>query len=109
MSTPIYEFTSHIAGKNAKVAVFEDHLEWKKTGSAAARATKAGMTFGLSLLGGKKEETEVIPFRQVTNVGTKKDGLLNSIVNVTTAGGAVGFRVSHAEAKTVRDLILSRI
>lgn len=106
MSKPIYEFTSHVSGKNAKVSVYSDRLEWTKTNSALGRATAATVTFGVSLLAGKKEHNEMIPMRAVTNVSTKKDGLMNSKVVVATAGGAFDFRVSHGEAAKVKNAIM---
>ncbi len=106
MSAPLYEFTSHVAGKNAKVGVFADRIEWTKAGSALGRATAATFTVGLSLLGGKKEHNEMIPMRAITSVSTKKDGLMNSKVVVQSAGAAVDFRVSHAEAAKVKAAIM---
>lgn len=105
MSEALLEFTSHVAGKNAKVSVFPDRLEWVREGSAAARWTKASLTLGASLLAGRKEEREVIPVRQITNVSMKRDGLMNSKVAVTSAGGSVEFRVSHAEAKELQETL----
>lgn len=109
MSAAIYEFTSHTAGKNATVSIFADRIEWKKAGSKVGHATKATMTLGLSLLGGKKEETEMIPLRAVSHVASKRDGLMNSKVIVTTAGGNVEFRVSHSEADKVKKTIMNAL
>lgn len=106
---PIHTFTSHIAGKNAAVAIYPDRIEWTRKGSSVARATAATMTLGASLLRGRKEETETIPMKAITNVSTKRDGLMNSAVVVTTAGGQVAFRVSHDEAKRTRQVILQNM
>lgn len=106
MNAPIYEFTSHTSGKNAKVSIFPDRIEWKKEGSKIGRATAASLTIGLSLLGGKKEESEMIPMRAVSHVATKRDGLMNSKVVVTTGGGNIEFRVSHSEASKVKAEIM---
>lgn len=105
MSTLIYEFTSHVAGKNAKVSIFSDRLEWTKTGSAAGHAAKATVTFGLSLLGGKKEQNEMIPMRAISSVSTKKDGMMNSKVMVVAGPSSIDFRVSHSEAAKVKNAI----
>ena len=58
---PILELTSHIAGKNAKVFLWPDRLEWSRKGLMST-GTKAGVaiaTGGLSYLAtgfrGKKE------------------------------------------------------
>lgn len=109
MTRPIFEFTSHIAGKNAKVGVYPDRIEWKREGSKFGRATAATMTLGVSLLGGKKAESEMIPMRSISHVATKRDGLMNSKVVVSTSGGQVEFRVSHGEADKVKTHILSAL
>jgi len=106
---PLRTFTSHVAGKNAEVSIYPDRIEWVRKGSAIARATAATATAGLSLLKGRKEQTETIPMRAITNVSTERDGLTNSAVIVTTAGGRVAFRVSHKEAKATRELILENM
>lgn len=106
---PIYVFTSHVQGKNAKVWLYPDRIEWKLEGSKIARYTAATMTVGLSLLGGKKAAVELLPMKMVSSVGMKRDGLTNSIVSVTTSGGSVGFRVSHAEAEKVRRIIIENM
>ncbi len=103
---PILELTSHVQGKNAQVFVFPDRLEWVQKGSAAARWTAATVTLGASLLAGKKEAREVIPVRMITNVSAKRDGLRNSAVTVTSAGGSVDFRVSHSEAQQLQSTLL---
>jgi hypothetical protein len=36
MSEPLMEFSSHIEGRNAKVAVYEDRIEWRKGGGRLA-------------------------------------------------------------------------
>ena len=103
---PVLDFESHVDGKNARVMVFPDRLEWVQKGSAAARWTAATMTLGVSLLAGKKEAREVIPVRQITNVSTSRDGLRNSAVTVSSAGGSVSFRVSHSEAQELRSTLM---
>lgn len=106
MTQPLMSFTSHVQGKNARVELFPDRIEWSKKGSTAARATAATLTVGLSLLGGRKEERETVLLKAVTNVSAKRDGLMNSVVTVTTAGGAVGFRCSHGEAEQLKSEML---
>ena len=44
------EFTSHIEGRNAKVAVYEDRIEWGRQ-----RIT----------LSGKRLDTNMVPIRQI--------------------------------------------
>lgn len=50
MSGPLMEFTSHIEGRNAKVAVYEDRIEWGRQ-----RIT----------LSGKRLDTNMVPIRQI--------------------------------------------
>ncbi|MDR2256962.1 MAG: hypothetical protein LBE25_13360 [Arthrobacter sp.] len=102
---PLLQFTSHVGGKNATVSVFPDRIEWSKKGYKIAHATKATMTAGLSLLGGKKDESEMVPMKAISHVATKRDGLMNSKVVLSTAGGQLEFRVSHAEAKQVQQVV----
>jgi hypothetical protein len=70
MSGPLMEFTSHIEGRNAKVAIYEDRIEWGRTGwHPPGGATAAVLTGGLSLaLPGKRQDTNMIPIRQIQGV-----------------------------------------
>ena len=81
---PLYEFTSHIEGKNAQVRLYRDRIEWSRR----------------RLLGGSAG-AQMIPLRTVGSVSTKRDGMFNTLVQVASASGVVSFRVSHAEAATV--------
>lgn len=109
MSEPLMVFTSHVEGKNAKVAVFPDRVEWSREGSQVARWTAATVTLGASLLGGKKSEVHTIPVRAITSVTAKRDGLVNSLVSVSSPSGTVAFRVSHREADALRSQLLSLV
>jgi len=107
---PLYTFTSHIAGKNAKVSIYEDRIEWAVArGVSGAKVTAGLMTAGLSMLAtgvkNGKAGSEMIPVKSMTSVTTKRDGMLNSKVSVITAGNTVDFRVSHTEAKIVKDTL----
>ncbi|OOB90332.1 hypothetical protein [Rathayibacter sp. VKM Ac-2630] len=107
----LHQFTSHIAGKNAKVNIYADRIEWEKPrGLSGAKLTAGVVTMGMSLAAtgvGKKgsASTEMIPLRSVTSVTTKRDGFLNSIVSVLTGGNSIDFRVSHKEAEEVRGIL----
>jgi hypothetical protein len=114
---PLYEFISDIQGKNAKVSVFSDRIEWAQPrGVSKGKLTAGIMTMGMSLAAtgvrGGKAGTEMIPVQSISSVTTKRDGMLNTIVSVITAGNTIDFRVSHAEAETVKktltDLVLRR-
>jgi hypothetical protein len=101
--TAVHEFTSHIQGKNAKVRIFPTHIEWEKPQARSLGATLA--TGGLNYLAKRGIETEMIPMKSISSVTTKKDGFSNTLVQVITSGNTIDFRVSHAEAKQVRDTL----
>lgn len=110
MTAALYEFTSHTSGKNAKVRIFKDRVEWEKKRSLSGGKLTAGlMTAGVSLLAtGVKSGgagTEMIPMKKISSVITKRDGMLNTVVSVVTTGNTIDFRVSHAEAKQVTDIL----
>lgn len=109
-SAALYEFTSHVSGKNARVRIFPDRLEWERPrGVSGGKLLAGALTMGASLLAtgvhDGKHGTETIPIRAISSISTRRDGFVNSIVSVHSAAGAVDFRVSHAEAQTVRDTL----
>lgn len=113
-SQPLYAFTSHIDGKNAKISIYADRVEWiKPRGISGGKITAGLMTGGLSLLAtgvkNGKSGTEMIPVKTISSVTTRRDGMLNTVVSVITSGNTVDFRVSHAEAKTVKDTLTQLI
>lgn len=105
-----YEFVSHISGKNAIVRIYPTFIEWRREGSEIARWVKAGMTVGVSLLGGKKDESFTLPMKDVTSVRIEKDGLRNSAVVVSSRFEPdLRMRVSHEEAKKVQARIMEAL
>ncbi|PYY32772.1 SHOCT domain-containing protein [Curtobacterium sp. MCBD17_030] len=110
----LYSFTSHIAGKNAKVAIYRDRIEWDRPrGVSGVKMTAGLLTGGASFLAtgfkGGKAGSEMIPVKNVSSVVTRRDGMLNTIVSVITSGNSIDFRVSHAEAKQIREILNSLI
>jgi len=103
MSDALYTFTSHIDGKNAKVSIYSDRLEWHRSGLSGGRVVGAALTFGVSAaVGGLKHKgSEMIPIKQITGVQTKK-GMTQTTVQVMTAGKPMEFRISHREAEVVK-------
>lgn len=103
-------FKSHIDGKNADVQIFSDRVEWKVArGVSGAKVTAGIMTMGVSMLAtgvkNGKAGSEMIPMKAITGVTTKRDGMINTIVSVTSSSQAIGFRVSHKEAEQIRGLL----
>lgn len=111
----LHQFTSHIDGKNAQVQIYRDRIEWVRPRSASKGKLTAGvLTMGLSLAAtgvkdGKSGGTEMIPVKSMSSVTTKRDGFLNTKVSVITSGNTVDFRVAHAEAQVVQDVLTQLI
>lgn len=112
---PILEFTSHVQGKNAKVRVFTDRVEWERGKAVSAGKITAGlMTAGLSLAATgvrtrKGAGTEVILLRSVTSVTSRRDTLLNDAVSVITSGNTIDFRVSKGEGEQITRVLLDLV
>lgn len=114
--TALLELTSHIDGKNAKVRVHTDRIEWERPKSVSGgKMAAAIMTVGMSaaVTGGVKSRkgsgTEVIFMQSVTSVTTRRDTVLNDIVSVIASGNTIDFRVSKKEARELKNLILSLV
>jgi hypothetical protein len=75
---PLMEFTSHVAGRNANVAIYPDRIEWARTG--------LGASLGLA----PRRDTNMIPVRQIQGVSTHKGGLGYTTVRVATEGRCDG-------------------
>lgn len=101
--TALMTFTSHIAGKNATVAIYPDRIEWEQQGKISA----AKVLTGAALLAGarKGSSTEMIPIKHITSVTTRKDGLVNYAVSIITAGNTVDMRVSKSEAEQIKSTV----
>lgn len=100
----LMEFTSHIAGKNAKVAIYPDRIEWEQQGRVTATRALGGALLTGSLR--KGGGTEMMPIRAITSVTTRKDGLRNYAVSVIAAGNTIDMRVSKDEAEKIKATIM---
>jgi hypothetical protein len=89
---PLMSVTSHDVGKNAVVTLYVDRIERVKERSALS-------------LSRADREAEVIPLSSVSHVKTEKSGIRSNVI-VTVADERITFRVSHREAKTLRDAIV---
>jgi hypothetical protein len=104
MTTPLHTFESHIEGKNARVEIHEDRIEW--TRDRGRSATAALLTGGASLLTKRKQDAaEIMPVRSISSVSTKRDGMRNSLVLVTAPSASLAFRVSHSEAAQAKETL----
>ena len=99
----LLEFTSHIAGKNAKVAIYNDRIEWEQQG----RITATRVLTGAALVTGARKggSTEMIPIKAVTSVTTRKDGIRNHAVSIIAGGNSIDMRVSKDEAEQIKRTI----
>lgn len=110
-SVPLLSFVSHIDGKNARVSVWPDRVEWDRKGilSTGAKAGMAVMTVGMSYLATgvtRKQSTEVIPVKSIMSVTTKRGLGLQTKVSVITSGNTIEMRISHKEAEQVRSVLM---
>jgi len=110
-TAPLLKLTSHTDGKNAKVEIYSDRIEWAQGSGAAAAAGRwsaAYLTVGLSLLktgvSGKKD-TNVLPIKLIQGVTTRRAGLRYTAVVVATAADSIEFFVSSDEAEQAKSLI----
>lgn len=100
----LMQFTSHIAGKNAKVAIYPDRIEWEREGRVTmTRALGGALVTGSLRKGGA---SEMIPVRAITSVTTKKDGLRNWAVQIITSGNTIDMRVSKDEADQIKSTLM---
>ncbi len=116
IDAPVLEVTSHVEGKNAKVRVYADRVEWEKPKSiSGAKMTSAILTAGMSaaVTGGVKSRkgagTEVIPMRSITAVATKRDSMLNDKVVITTSGATIELRCDKDTAQRLARTILAQM
>ncbi|ROS62219.1 putative oligomerization/nucleic acid binding protein [Frigoribacterium sp. PhB160] len=110
MTAALLTFTSHISGKNAKVEIWNDRIEWELPRGVSGGKIMAGLaTGGMSLFAtgvqNGRAGTEMIPIRSISSVTTARDGFRNTVVSVITTGNTIDFRVSHAEAANVKALL----
>lgn len=110
----LMEFDSHVAGKNARVRLYADRVEWSKSGwmSTGAKAALGAATAGISLLATGvrgKGESEMIPIRAISSVTSKKSGLTKTAVQVIASGNTIEFRCSGDEAERFKSLLMQQM
>jgi hypothetical protein len=109
-TNPLYNFKSHIEGKNADVSIFADRIEWsRKGGVSTAKVLGAAMTVGMSLVATgvskRGSNSEMIPVKSLTSVISERDGLRFWKVTVTASGNSIDFRCDRSEADEVKRLL----
>jgi hypothetical protein len=108
---PLMQFTSHVAGKNAKVAIYPDRIEWSRTGLKVPGGAKgAVLTGGLTLLATSgRKDTNMILIRAIQGITTHKAGIGRTTVRVIAGGDATEFRVTKSEADQVKATLLQLV
>jgi Short C-terminal domain len=111
---PLYEIMASNEGKNARVRLWPDRLEWEKSRGISGAKVIAGLaTSGLSLLAtgirGNKDAFDMLPLSAITSLSLRKDGMNHQMVVVQTAGGVIEFRVSRANAADFRLAVINQM
>lgn len=110
---PLYEVMTKGDGKNARVRLWPDRLEWERGRGVSGGKVFAGiMTMGVSLavtgIRGGKDAYETLPLSSISAVSLRKgDG--GQIVSASTAGGDIDFLVSRQNAADFRLAILNQM
>jgi hypothetical protein len=119
MEQPLTAFESHVAGRNARVRIYPDRIEWSQPGRTKAANVLliilAVYTVALSLLVPAcrprfaERGRQMLAMRSVQSVASQRDGLHTAVV-VSAGANAIGFRVPHSSAASIeqllRDLVL---
>lgn len=105
---PLLQFTSHVAGKNAKVSIYPDRIEWSRSGlKVPGGGAGVLLSGGLTLLATSgRKDTNMILIRAIQGVTTSKAGIGYTTVRVITGGDATEFRVTKREAEQVKATLL---
>jgi Short C-terminal domain len=114
-TSPIAIFKSHVDGKNADVAIYPDRVEWAKESflGTGGKLVLGVATGGVSLfktgVSGKLKGTEMIAMKSISSVTSKRDGIRFTAVAIIGTGNTISFRVSHADAIPMRELLTSLV
>jgi hypothetical protein len=101
----IFEVMASNEGKNARVRLLPDRLEWEKTRGISAAKVLAG----IPTLGANSAAFDMLPLSAITSLSLRKDGLNHQMVVVQTAGGAIEFRVSRYNAADFRLAVINQM
>ena len=111
---PLYEVVASNEGKNAKVTLWSDRIEWEKgRGISASKVLLGISTLGKSLaltgIRGNKDGFATLPISAISGISLRKDGLNHQIVSVATAAGSIDFRLSRQNAADFRVAIVTQM
>ncbi|SCL43394.1 hypothetical protein GA0070615_6436 [Micromonospora aurantiaca] len=111
---PLAQFESHVAGRNARVRIWPDRIEWSKPGRTTVAnvllVILAVYTVALSLLipacrpRFKEQGRQMLAMRAVQSVASQRDGL-HTAVAVVAGATTIAFRVPHGQAEQIETLI----
>jgi hypothetical protein len=111
---PLTTFESHVSGRNARVRIYPDRIEWSQPG----RTTVANVlliilavyTMSLSLLAKScrprfaEQGRQMLALRSVQSVASQRDGLHTAVV-VSAGANSISFRTSHADAARIEQML----
>lgn len=80
-------FKSHVEGRNARVTVWPDRIEWTRH----------------RMLG--RDDTNTILTRSVTGIKTHKGGLQYTTVSIQSGASSVAMKVTKAQAAELRRIV----
>lgn len=102
-------FSSHIDGRNARVTLYPDRIEWQKPGrSWVGPIIVACLTAAISLIfyRGTRGSTDMMLLKAVQGVTTTPSGM-QTLVAVSGSGQSLAFRCSKPEADAFKARVLS--
>lgn len=116
---PLAQFESHVAGRNARVTVWPDRIEWAQPGRTKVANVLliilAVYTAAISLLFRAcrprfaEQGRQMLAMKAVQSVASQRDGLHTAVV-VSAGANAIAFRVPHGDVARIeqllRDLVL---
>lgn len=111
---PAFSFTSHVAGRNARVDVYSTHINWRSKPVLPVWALLLIMvcTCFISLLFKPlrtfRVSTSSIPMKAVTGV-TSQPSRLQAKLTIIAPGTVIEARIAQTEADAIRQYILGRI
>lgn len=111
---PLAAFTSHIAGRNARISIWPDRVELVRPGRTAVANTLlvvlAVCTLGLALLAPScrprfaDQDSQMVPIRSIQSVSSHRE-TVHSVVTLAAGHTNIEVRVSKSEAEQIESLV----